>query len=68
MIKGLMDNSKIENILNLALNSTQEERMKSDNLNVGYNIEENTWEVIVKYNGDISRLQSEVIKVEELLA
>ena len=63
-----MDNSKIENILNLALNSTPEERVKSDNLNVGYNVEENTWEVIVKYNGDISRLQSEVIQVEELLA
>ena len=63
-----MDNSKIENILNLALNSTPEERVKSDNLNVGYNVEKNTWEVIVKYNGDISRLQSEVIQVEELLA
>lgn len=63
-----MDNSKIENILNLALNSTTEEREKSDNLNVGYNAAENTWEVIVKYNGDISRLQSEVIQVEELLA
>lgn len=63
-----MDNSKIENILNLALNSTMEERVKSENLNVGYNREESTWEVIVKYNGDISRLQSEVIQVEELLA
>lgn len=66
--RGFMDNSKIENILNLALNSTPEERVKSDNLNVGYNVEENTWEVIVKYNGDISKLQSEVIQVEELLA
>lgn len=63
-----MDNSKIENILNLALNSSTEEREKSDNLNVGYNAAENTWEVIVKYNGDISKLQSEVIQVEELLA
>lgn len=62
-----MDNSKIENILNLALSSTTEEREKSDNLNVGYNAAENTWEVIVKYNGDISKLQSEVIQVEELL-
>ncbi len=63
-----MDNSKIENILNLALNSSTEEREKSDNLNVGYNAAENTWEVIVKYNGDISKLQNEVIQVEELLA
>ena len=63
-----MDNSKIENILNLALSSTPEERVKSENLNVGYNPLENTWEVIVKYNGNISRLQSELIRVEELLA
>lgn len=62
------DNSKIENLLNLALNSTMEEREKSDNLNVGYNRAEQSWEVIVKYNGDIRRLQSEVIQVEELLA
>lgn len=63
-----MDNSKIENLLNLALQSTPEEREKSLNLNVGYNPAQRTWEVIVKYNGDISRLQSEVIEVEELLA
>lgn len=63
-----MDNSKIENLLNLALNSTMEEREKSQNLNVGYNESERTWEVIVKYNGDIGRLRSEVIQVEELLA
>lgn len=62
------DNSKIENLLNLALNSTMEEREKSDNLNVGYNRAEQSWEVIVKYNGDIGRLQSEIIQVEELLA
>lgn len=63
-----MDNSKIENLLNLALNSTMQEREQSDNLNVGYNPAENTWEVIVKYNGNIARLQSELIQVEELLA
>lgn len=63
-----MDNSKIENILNLALNSTMEEREKSQNLNVGYDQTGRTWEVIVKYNGDIKRLQNEVIQVEELLA
>lgn len=63
-----MDNAKIENILNLALNSTMEEREKSGNLNVGYNPQERTWEVIVKYNGDIGRLRSELIQVEELLA
>ncbi len=62
------DNSKIENLLNLALHSTMEERVKSENLNVGYNGEANSWEVIVKYNGDIKRLENELIQVEELLA
>ena len=40
---------KIENILNLALDATQEEREKSLNLDVGYDVTENRWEVIVKF-------------------
>ena len=31
-----MDNQKRENLLNLALDATEEERLKSVNLNVGY--------------------------------
>lgn len=63
-----MDSQKLENLLNLALNSTREEREKSPELNIGYNEEENKWELIVKYNGDISRLHGPVIQVEELIA
>lgn len=63
-----MENQKIENILNLALSATPEERAKSMTLDVGYAPAENVWELIVKYHGDISRIVSDSVKVEELIA
>ena len=62
-----MDNSKIENMLNLALDATPGERARSLNLDVGFDGEENTWELIVKYSGSLSRLEEEGIVVTELL-
>lgn len=62
-----MDNSKIENMLNLALDATPGERARSLNLDVGFDGEENTWELIVKYSGSLSRLEEEGIRVTELL-
>ena len=47
-----MENEKIENLLNLALDATPEEREKSVELDVGYDEAERTWEVIVKTGGD----------------
>lgn len=47
---------KIENLLNISLDATEEEREKSLALDIGYNSRENTWEIIVRYNGDISYL------------
>ena len=63
-----MESEKFENLLNLALNATERERQKSLNLGVGYEPQENRWELIVKYSGDINRLSREnkEIKVEEL--
>lgn len=49
-----MDNQKAENLLNLALDATPEEREKSPALGVGFNREEKRWELIVKYNGDLN--------------
>lgn len=46
-----MNNEKIENLLNLALDATEEERQKSLELDVGYDKAERTWEVIVRYDG-----------------
>lgn len=61
-----MADQKLENLLNLALNATEEEREKSLNLNVGYDEEENRWDLIVRHTGDISVLESEGIRVTEL--
>ncbi len=47
-----MTNGKMENLLDLALSATEEERQKSLNLNVGYSSVSNTWEVIVKHTAD----------------
>lgn len=63
-----MSNEKIENLLNLSLEATMEERDKSLELNVGYDKEDKTWELIVKYHGDLERVASERIKVELLTA
>ncbi|MDD5804972.1 MAG: S8 family serine peptidase [Clostridia bacterium] len=45
-----MPDQKLDNLLNLALNSTAEEREKSENLNVGYDQQTRMWDVIVKYS------------------
>ena len=37
---------KIENQLNLALSITEEERQKSESLDIGYDLEEKEWELI----------------------
>lgn len=62
-----MNDQKIENQLNLALEATEREREKSVSLETGYNREDRTWEVIVKYSGDLTWLASEGILVTELL-
>ena len=52
-----MENQKIENLLNLALQATPEERRRSFNLSVGYEEERDAWEVIVRYQGGITFLE-----------
>ena len=63
-----MENQKRENLLNPALDATEEERLKSVNLNVGYDPGEKTWELIVRYNGSLESLRDEGIRVDELAA
>ncbi len=50
-------NQKIENLLNLSLGISESERAKSPDLNSGFNVSEETWELIIKYNGDIMNIQ-----------
>ena len=45
-----MDSQKRENVLNLALNATTEERMKSFVLDTGFEAKTQLWEVIVRYD------------------
>ncbi|MDE7199440.1 MAG: S8 family serine peptidase, partial [Lachnospiraceae bacterium] len=63
-----MDSQKNENLLNLALQTPEEERERSLELNVGYDETEQTWEVIVKYHGSLQRLAQWGIMVEEMIA
>ncbi|MFT3982811.1 MAG: S8 family peptidase [Lachnospiraceae bacterium] len=51
-----MDDQKIENQLNLALDATEEERRKSEVLDVGFNPIDRTWELIVRYHGDAAEI------------
>lgn len=58
---------KIENLLNLALDATPEERRKSRELDVGYAGETNEWELIIKYSGSLDRVRETAVSVTELL-
>lgn len=71
-----MNSQKRENLLNLALDSSLEERDKSLELNIGFEKEDNTWEIIVKYHGNLERALSflrtlpkgEILRIEKLIA
>ena len=62
-----MDDQKIENQLNLALEATEEERKKSLVLETGYDPEEKTWELIVKYSGNLDTIVPDAIRVTRLI-
>ncbi len=51
-----MDSQKLENILNLSLEVSGEERERSLELDVG--VEEDRWELIVKYHGNLEEALS----------
>lgn len=60
---------KRENLLNLALETDEAQRIRTQNLNVGY--DEGSWELIVKFHGDLAGAAAEVsgeITVEILIA
>jgi hypothetical protein len=61
------DNPKLENLLNLSLEATDNEKKKSQVLDTGYEADTKTWELIVKYNGALERFNSAVIRVEPLI-
>ena len=62
-----MNDQKIDNQLNLALDATKREREKSINLDVGYQEDTGLWDVIVKYSGDETGLAGPCITAVPLL-
>lgn len=61
-----MNDQKLENLLNLALSSTKEERARSESLRAGYDEKNDSWEVIVKYTGDLESVRQIAEEVTEL--
>lgn len=58
---------KMENILNLALEATPQERERSGELEVGYDPGTDEWEVIVKYSGSLETARRISRSVTELM-
>ena len=62
-----MTSQKLENLLNLALDATEAERENSLNLDVGYNLIDKEWTLIVQYTGSLERVRELASSVVELL-
>lgn len=64
-----MADQKLENLLNISRQATKEEREKSEELGIGYDPEQNTWELIVRYTGSLDglRIRYPQIRIRELL-
>ena len=62
-----MQSQKLENLLNQALNATESERERSQELNVGYNPVDQVWELIIKYSGNLETVRQISESVTELL-
>lgn len=62
-----MASQKVENILNLALDATNEEREKSQQLEVGFDPEDEEWNLIIKYSGTLESVRRIAVRVSELL-
>lgn len=61
-------NQKLEDLLNLALETPEEVRRQTDTLNVGFDEASRTWELIVKYHGSLNALEALGVTVEYLIA
>lgn len=61
-----MQNQKLENLLNLALDATPGERARSQELETGYNPAGQAWELIVKYSGSLDAVRELGVRVDEM--
>lgn len=63
-----MENPKIDTELQLSLELTEEERKKSLDLDVGYSEVFQEWELIIKYSGDLTAIETDLsVTVTRLL-
>ncbi|MGI6010226.1 MAG: S8 family peptidase [Ruminococcus sp.] len=62
-----MSDQKLENLLNLALGATEREREESLELDVGYNVEDQTWDLIVRFSGEPEDIAMEGAVITPLL-
>lgn len=63
-----MSNGKVDEQLELALQVPKDVLEKDSNLSAGYNPNDKTWELIVRYNGDIIRIGNELGIIVETLS
>ncbi|CUH92001.1 S8 family peptidase [Herbinix luporum] len=62
-----MDSGIVDNQLNLALDVPEDVRERTLDLDVGYEPQTNTWELIIKYSGSLDRIREDLdIAVVEL--
>lgn len=62
-----MQDQKLENLLNLALDAPREDFERSQALQIGYDPAEKTWDLIVRYSRDISQVEEYGVRRWELL-
>ena len=63
----MMDSGIVDNQLNLALDVPEDVRERTLDLDVGYEPQTNTWELIIKYSGSLDRIREDLdIAVVEL--
>lgn len=61
-------NQKLETLLQMALQTPEDVRVQTEELNVGFDNNSRTWELIVKYHGSLDVLAEYGIEVEYLIA
>lgn len=52
-----MNNEKVENLLNLSMAVSDEQRKKSSQLSAGYDEQDKSWEFVIKYSGSPEELE-----------
>lgn len=62
-----MNSQKFENLLNLSLNSTPGERIRSPALSAGYDFSKESWEVIIRYQGELLLPEEWGVQITRLL-